>query len=194
MVVVSYTEGFKQQMVKRMLGPSAVTATELSKKVGVSQPTLSGWLREAHRVATVKKPTDGEKSEAPSPPKKWTAEEKLRVVVEAHGLEGSALGALLRKEGLHEAQLKEWREAAAGGLAQSADAATSVAFTAGQRRRLAASEKRVKELERELRRKEKALAEAAALLVLEKKLGALGWDEREAQGDEDGEANERSEK
>jgi transposase-like protein len=190
MEAVPYTDGFKQQMVRRMLGPSAVTARELSRKVGVSQPTLSAWLRGAHRVAAVK-PPDEKKSEVLPPPKKWTAEEKLRVLVEAHGLEGTALGALLRKEGLHEAQLKEWREVAAGALSQSAETASSGPLTAGQRRRLAASERRVKELERELRRKEKALAETAALLVLEKKLEALGWDEPEAQGQEDDEANER---
>lgn len=47
MEAVPYTEGFKQQMVKRMLGPPAVTATALGKKVGVPQPTLSKWLRDA---------------------------------------------------------------------------------------------------------------------------------------------------
>jgi hypothetical protein len=52
-------------------------------------------------------------------------------------------------------------------------------------------QKRVKELERELRRKEKALAEAAALLVLEKKLQALGWDEGYSVEDE--ESSETSE-
>jgi hypothetical protein len=51
----------------------------------------------------------------------------------------------------------------------------------------------VKELKRELRRKEKALAEAAALLILEKKLQALGWDDR-FQGDEDEEPDGRNEK
>ncbi len=60
-----------------------------------------------------------------------------------------------------------------------------------QRRKVAEVQKRVKELERELRRKEKALAEAAALLVLEKKLQALGWDEGYSVEDE--ESSETSE-
>lgn len=123
--------------------------------------------------------------------KKWTVKEKLRVVVAAEGLEGAELGELLRREGLHEAQLKAWRDAAAGALT-SAEAAPSGALTARQRKRLAA----VKELERELRRKEKALAEAAALLMLEKKLQALGWDERHQRRgkDEDAASSEESEK
>jgi hypothetical protein len=128
-------------------------------------------------------------------PKKWTATEKLRVVVAAEGLKGEVLGELLRREGIHEVQLKSWREAAAGALT-SAEAASSGPLTAKQRRRLAGAEKRVKELERELRRKEKALAEAAALLMLEKKLQALGWDERHQRRgkDEDAASNEENEK
>lgn len=183
-----YTEAFKSQMVKRMLGPPVVTATELAKQVGVTQPTLSMWLREARRVAA----TMPDEKTAPAAPKKWTTEEKLRVLVAAHGLAGEALGALLRREGLHEVELRGWRDAAAGALGTSAEAASSATLSAGQRRRLAASEKRVKELERELRRKESALAEAGAMLFLEKKLKSMGWDERNSE-DEEAARDERSE-
>nr|WP_161607082.1 transposase [Myxococcus xanthus] len=176
-------------MVKRMVGPGAVSAAALARQVGVSQPTLSQWLREANKLAAMTPPPE----EKPVGPKKWTPEEKLRVLAEAHGLAGEALGALLRREGLHEGHLAEWRAAAAGALSQGTKEAPSGALTAGQHRRLAVSEKRVKELERELRRKEKALAEAAALLVLEKKLQAMGWDEKDS-GDEDGAADETCEK
>ncbi|RKH67437.1 hypothetical protein D7X96_19580 [Corallococcus interemptor] len=176
-----YTDAFKSQMVKRMLGPPAMTATELSKQVGVTQPTLSMWLREARRVAAAMP----DEKPVPAAPKKWTAQQKLRVVAAAHGLEDEALGALLRREGLHEGELRAWRDAAAGALEPGAEAAASGPLTAGQRRRLAASEKRVKELERELHRKEKALAEAGALLFLEKKLQAMGWDEGRRGGEDD---------
>lgn len=180
-------------MVKRMLGPPEVTATALAREVGVPQPTLSSWLREARRVATVTAPED-KKQAKQSGPKKWTVEEKLRVLAAAHGLRGEELGALLRREGLHEAELRQWQQSAAGALS-SAEAAPSGPLTVGQRRRLAAAEKRVKELERELRRKEKALAESAAMLFLEKKLQAIGWDERhQRQGDEDAGSDDENEK
>ena len=171
-------ERFKQQMVKRMLGPPGVSACALAKTVGVPQPTLSRWLRAAGTLSPM--PSD-EKIEKPPVPKKWTVKEKLRVVAEAEGREGTALGELLRREGLHETELKAWREAAAGALA-GGDGGSSGPISAKQRRQLAGAQKRVKELERELRRKEKALAEAAALLMLEKKLQALGWDERHHRG------------
>ena len=184
-----YTDAFKTQMVKRMVGPSGVSAATLARQVGVSQPTLSQWLRAANRVAAMTPPSDEKKPALPPGPKKWTPEEKLRVLAAAQELKGEELGALLRGEGLHEAQLREWQQAAAGALSGTA----SEPLPAKERKRLAAAEKRVKELERELHRKEKALAETAALLVLEKKLQAMGWDERHL-ADEDDSGDEKSEK
>lgn len=185
---VPYTEQFKEQMVRRMMGPEALSATALGKQVGVPQSTLSKWLKRATTLGAM----TSESVQQPPVAKverKWTGQEKLRVLAAAEGLSGEALGALLRREGLHEAQLTAWRGAATGALAAAPAAG---GMTAGERRRLAAAEKRVRELEKELRRKEKALAETAALLVLEKKLQELGWDERER--DEDDAPLERSEK
>ena len=90
------------------------------------------------------------------------------MVVAAHGLSETELGALLRREGLHAAQLDDWR------------AAAETALEPTRHRRAKAvphpETKRLAEVERELRRKEKALAEAAALLVLKKKLEAYWGD------------------
>jgi len=185
---MGYTEAFKEQMVKRMLGPPAVSASALAKQVGVPQPTLSQWLRAALEREATPPSSEEKRPEVAAAPKRWTAEEKLRVLAAAHGLEGGQLGALLRREGLHEEVLKQWRQAAVGALAPESSGRPSGA----QRRRVAEAHKRVKELERELRRKEKALAETAALLVLEKKLQALGWDDRHSVEDE--ESSEPSER
>lgn len=179
MTQVNYTDAFKAQMVRKMIGPPGMTATALAKEVGVSQSQLSRWLRQAATLPPMT-PNDNDRS-----PKTWTPEEKLRVLAQAHGLEGEALGALLRREGLHAADLQAWRDAAAGALA--AEAAPS---PVDQRRETTQAKKRVRELERELRRKDKALAETAALLVLEKKLKALNWDD----GGEGGDTDDESEK
>lgn len=177
---MEYTEAFKEQMIRRMVGPNKISANALAKETGVSQSQLSRWLRAAHTVGTGSdrpdpKPTAGSE--------KWRPGEKLRLLLEAERLQGEELGAFLRREGLHEAQLQTWRDAAAGAL--SAEAAP---ISAQLRRDLSEAKRRVKALDRELRRKEKALAEAAALLMLEKKLKALGWDS----DDEDGSTGERS--
>jgi len=170
---MEYTETFRARMVRRMLGPKAVTASALAAEVGISQPTLSRWLRETGSVRAVKKRDDDKPAGGPDPasggpprrPQDWGTEEKLRAVVETAALEGAELGEYLRRNGLHREQLDAWRGTVTVALEQPAGA--------GAGRRTAAETKRIKELERELRRKEKALAETAALLVLRKKVEAL---------------------
>jgi transposase-like protein len=50
---MEYTRTFREQMVRKMLPPMLVSANALAKKSGVSQATLSKWLREMGNVATV---------------------------------------------------------------------------------------------------------------------------------------------
>ena len=92
--------------------------------------------------------------------------QKLRVLLAAHGLSETELGALLRREGLHAAQLDEWRAAAETAL-EDPSRRREKAVTHPDTTRLVA-------VERDLRRMEKALAEAAALLVLKKKSRRFG--------------------
>jgi len=176
----SYTGGFKERMIQRLAGPEHISATALAKEVGVSQNTLSRWLREARTLDGMGKKKSARGDAGPSGPRRWTAEEKLRVVMEASALSDDELGAFLRREGLHETQLKEWR-------AKATEGATGALKDAKRKRSERTPEARkIRELERELRRKEKALAEAAALLVLKKKLTAY-LEER------DGDTDTRSE-
>lgn len=162
---MNYSETFKAKMVQKMLGGRSANA--LAQEVGVNQPTLSRWLREAGTIRSVKRGKQnepGSKTEGRRPDE-WSAEEKLGAVLEAKGLSEAELGEFLRRRGLHEEQLREWEAAAIESLrGRKAPGKSPEA-------------KRVKELERELRRKEKALAEAAALLVLRKKANALWGDE-----------------
>ena len=168
---MTYSEKFKSEMVAKMLGPNAISANALSKRVGIGQPTLSAWLRTA-------KMADVSRRNKTKPPSRrtWTPAEKLRVVAAAEQLADEQIGELLRREGLHEGDLRAFRDEALAGLAPQPT-----------KRGPSPEEQRIRELERELRRKEKALAEAAALLVLRKKLNAL-WGE--AEGDDTTEPNE----
>jgi transposase len=149
--MTQYSTAFKARVLQRLVGPRAISATRLAAEVGVPQVTLSRWLASARTVPTMT-----------TPQKQWTGAQKLRVVLAAQGLSETELGALLRREGLHAAQLDEWRAAAEAALEP-----------ASRRREKAVPHpdtKRLADVERELRRKEKALAEAAALLVLKKKV------------------------
>ena len=154
-------------MVKKMTGRGAVSANALAKEVGVSQVTLSKWKREASRVLDVstKKPEQAE----PAPKKRaqdWTAEEKMQAIQETAGMDEAGLGAYLRRTGLHSDQLEGWRQEANS----AAMAALGGGSTKGKR---TPEHRRLRQLERELRRKDKALAEATALLVLKKKFESL---------------------
>jgi len=184
---VPYTEAFKAQMVRKLIGPSAVTARALADQVGVPQPTLSKWLREATTVTTMSTSDEKKRQSVVAGPKKWTAAEKLRVVVAAQGLDGPELGELLRREGLHADQLRGWRDAAAGALESAEAAPLAGPGTAAERKQLSEARKRVKELEKELQRTEKALAKTAALVVLKKKMEDI-W---AAEGDGTDEDNEK---
>lgn len=153
-------------MVKRMSGPRAMTASALEGESGVPQPTLSRWLREASTLAQMGARDDKQNSNVP---KQWTPEERLRVVIEASQLPSEKLGELLRREGLHGAQLEEWRRAMLAALAPPRRAKKNTA-----------EQKQIKDLTQELRRKNAALAEVTALLALKKKLQALWGDEDES--------------
>ncbi len=170
-----YSEAFRSRMVARLVGPRAVSANALSQEAGVSQGCLSRWLREVRSVGGMTQSSGKKKGK-----KLWTGAEKLRVLTEAAVLSESDFGALLRREGLHEAQLSEWRQAAEAALAEG-QMARGRAKPSDEAVRNAL---RIKELEREVRRKDKALAETAALLVLKKKVQEI-WGDSESSEDED---------
>jgi transposase-like protein len=163
-------------MIQRMSGADPMTAGALSEEVGVAQSTLSRWLREASfTMNSDQAPAIGffaEVNKLQMPPKRakdWIPEEKLQAVLEASGLPEGELGAFLRIKGIHDIHLQQWRKEMLNGLQN----ASPVKKTKGK----SPEAKRLRELEKELNRKEKALAEAAVLLVLKKKAQAIWGDE-----------------
>jgi transposase-like protein len=174
---VLYTDSFKAKMVQRLSAPNAISAMGLSKEVGVSQSQLSRWLQAARTVIPMTKERPSDRVVQPGSAR--SAEEKLRIVMAAAGLGPGELGGFLRREGVHEAELEQWRVAVVDAAKSALDGAATRPSSRG------ADVKRIKELERELRRKDKALAETAALLVLQKKVHEIWGD-----GDDDtGEGN-----
>jgi len=166
-----YSEKFKSRMIQRMTGRRRMSAGALSKEVGVAQPTLSLWLREAGSLPAVK---DDEKKRTPPARRAedWPAHEKLAAVMESESIAEADLGVWLRRRGLKEEHLRQWRETLEG--------RASAVFAPREPRANTESRKRVKELERQLKRKDKALAETAALLVLQGKMEALWAEEDDA--------------
>jgi len=174
-----YSEKFRARMVEKLAGPHAMTSVALAAETGVPQPTLSRWLREATtlRKKMAKRQDDEEQKLAAADAPQRTPEEKFSLVLEAAQVAEADLGEWLRRKGVHEAELQEWRETALSAFKSKAQ----------QRADKSADTKHIRQLERELARKDKALAEAAALLVLQKKVQAI-W------GDVDDDTDEKKEK
>lgn len=170
---MSYSETFKRKMVQRMTGPNAASAGALAREVNVAQTTLSRWLRRAPAVIdgfeTNAEHGDHVVKKRPKRPEDWSPEDKMAAVLEASALSDELLGAFLRRKGLHEADLERWKAGMLAGVSGERP-------DKGQKREKAALNRRVRELEKELNRKEKALAEAAALLVLKKKARQIWGD------------------
>ena len=146
-----FSLAFRQKMVARLTGKEAVSARRLALETGLRQQTLSRWLQEASSLPLMP---------AKRPRRDWSIEEKIRILAKASTLTGAELSEFLAREGVLQAEYEQWR------LALGEEGRASLAIM-----------KRIRTLERELARKEKALAEAAALLVLKKKLQALEEDE-----------------
>lgn len=144
-----------------MLPPYNISVPELSNETGIPKDTLYGW-RCKHRKTT----GNGVLKLAFS--NNLCSEEKFAVVVESAGLNEAELSEYCRRKGLYPAQINEWRA--------SCEQANASAANKLDQTKLKAQAKQIKQLEAELSRKEKALAEAAALLVLQKKIQALWGD------------------
>jgi len=157
--VKSYSESFKKKIVQRLLLPGAPSANALGKELGIPQATLSRWVKKAGTVVSV-----SNEKERPGPrrPEDWTPRERLRAVLDADELSEEQLGEFLRREGLHEETLDEWRAAAFDALTPAA-----------ARQRAGSDKKRIEKLEKQLARSQRALAAANAVVVLQKKVHAL---------------------
>lgn len=145
--------------------PESRSVAELSRETGITETTLYNWRKAAREAGSVMPGGGKRKAED------WDSATKFAVVLETAGLSEEGLAAYCRSKGLYIEQVQAWRAAC-----EQANARHD-AEAADQAQRHKADRRRIKELERELHRKEKALAEAAALLVLAKKYRALPPDE-----------------
>ncbi len=163
-----YTAERREWAVEQMMPPLNRSVVELAKATGITTVTLRTW-REMARAAGRIVPGDGKQSD------QWSSADKFRVVLETAPLSEAELSEYCRMKGIQPEQIRQWREAC-----EQANAVAPAKRSLAQRREDEAAQKRVRELERELKRKNAALAETAALLVLQKKAAAIwGRDEED---------------
>ena len=147
-----YGKAFKQRAVARLLPPESSSVEQVSAELGVRTETLERWRAEA--------------LSEPALERTWTAAARMEAVISTASMDEAARSAWCREQGLYPSELEKWRAGATAALAEPEDARATPQRTRQDRRR-------IKSLERELGRKDRALAETAALLVLSKKLSAV---------------------
>ena len=96
-----FSVAFKQKMVQRLTGKDAVSAMQLSRETGVRQQSLSRWLQDARSLPRVN-------PEAANP-RRWSVEQKARVIAEAAALTGEQLQAYLDQAGVQLVEFGRWR-------------------------------------------------------------------------------------
>ena len=153
------SEEFKKTAIQKLHNRGARRVIDIADEVGVTPLTLHNWSKLYAINPGMKK---SEKR-----PQDWSAAEKFDAVIQFDQLSLAEQGEFLRKQGLHSDHIASWKQtmqASLGGRSNSSQEA---------RIEQAQDKLKIKELERELRRKEKALAETAALLVLKKKANSI---------------------
>jgi transposase len=147
-----YGQAFMDKAVARLLPPESAPLEVVSLEMGVGVGTLERWRDKAQSM--------------PARGRAWTAGARLEAVITTAALSESAKSAWCREHGVYPGELDKWRASCTTALGDPEDVRASPQATR-------ASAKRIKELERDLLRKDRALAETAALLVLSKKVAAI---------------------
>lgn len=155
-----YSEEFKYKIMLKMMPPQNLSIREVSRETGLSEGTLHKWRKQA-RTRGLAVPGGEQETE------RWSTQDKFLIVVETAPLSEIEIAEYCRSKGLFVEQVHAWRDAcmqANGGVAEQASRL---------QKELRQKDRELKMLEQELHRKEAALAETAALLVLRKKANAI---------------------
>jgi transposase len=149
------TEEFRKAAVEKFQSRGGRTVEEVARVLGVSSWSLYQWSKRYGRARGMKQNRrPGDRS----------VSEKLKAVLEFEALAQEKQGEYLRREGLQSEHIAGWKKSMEAGLESGSGSLTAV-----HRMEWAADKKKIKELERDLQRKDRALAETTALLVLKKK-------------------------
>lgn len=152
--MAKYEQSFKNSIVRKILLPDGPGITSISEETGISVPTLYSWVRKLRQ--------DVEMEAQGNNPNDRSIIEKQELVLEAAAIPQEDLGAFLREKGIHEEHIKLWRDEVRAVLKKN---------SIDMRHEISEVKKKNNELEKELKRKDKALAELSTLLVIKKK-----WD------------------
>ena len=152
-----YSQSFKDQAIQKVLQRGNKTIQCIADELNINHHTLKNWMKNKH-LNKLNHPNAAKR------PDDWTLDERLQCLLESHALKDDALNAFCRQKGIFVHHLESWKKAFISSASKTTPASNK-------------AQHEIKALKKELNRKEKALAEAAALLVLQKKFNAF-WEEK----------------
>ena len=178
-----FTLAFKLQAVEKALGrDESQSLKEVAESLDVGYSTLSRWITQSknHKLkadpeSTKKEPEVITMAKREKRPQDWGLEEKLNMIIECGSLSEEAVSELCRNKGIYSHHLTQWKTEFASGATGSSKAKnlTVIKDLKSQNR----------QLQKDLNRKDRALAETAALLVLQKKVQSI-WGMNEEEEDD----------
>ncbi|ABI57676.1 conserved hypothetical protein [Alkalilimnicola ehrlichii MLHE-1] len=163
---MKYSTERKEAVLNKLRAPHNRSVPEVAAEEGISAATIYLWRKQARQSGQLL-------PEGGSDPEGWSSRDKFNAVLETASLSEAELAEYCRRRGLYPEQLRRWRLACEQGNDLSQAASQREGDALKQER------KRSRQLQRELKRKEAALAETAALLTLRKKAHAIWGDEDE---------------
>ena len=164
-MAMKYSKEFKDSIIAKLLPPSNASVLDVAKETGIPKDTLYCWRVKYHN-------TSAKESDQRQQSSNFSSEEKLTIVIETASLNETETSEYCRRKGLYSDQINGWTSVIKQSLTHKAPISKADRKTAQQQ------EKTIKQLQSELNRKDKALAEAAALLILEKKFNRSGANPR----------------
>jgi transposase len=160
----TYPKSIKASILAKIMAPNAPNVVELAKEFNIPYQTVYSW-----KIAVLKKKNVTQLN-VPQRPHDKSPEAKLQAVIDTIGMTEQEQGAYCRAQGIYSNHLDTWKKQMLEGL--------GVASTSERKAENLQASKEIKQLKRNLERKDKALAEVSALLILKKKADLLwGVDE-----------------
>jgi len=156
-----YSAEFKESALRKVFQRKGQTIDTIANELNVRTGTLKNWMKMAQ-------PSEKTAAISPQRPDDWTLEARLNALHQTYALAEPELSAWCRQHGIFAHHLTQWR---------TEFCLSNKEKVSSHAQEIRALKQSKHQLERELTRKEKALAEAAALLILQKKFQALWEDE-----------------
>lgn len=146
-----YPDNVKESVLKQIFA-SSKTIADIARENGIPYTTVMTWKIKAQRGCSMNK--------------KFTAEEKLNLLFQSASMNEVELAEFCRKKGIYPSTLEKWKQS----CLENIDGQPGKKFKKKEKQ----LKQKIVKLEREIRKKDKTIAETTALLVL-KKNWRISW-------------------